>query len=237
MKVFIGWKGDRSKHVALKLRHWLPKVLQKVKPWISDEDIYSGARWRAALSKELEDTDFGIIVLTQENQREPWINFEAGALSKKLDESAVIPYLVDISEPTEVTGPLEDFQMKKATEDETLALLRDINRRLSDEALDDGQLTETFKLFWPEFNNTLKTLPTAVGHHEQRSERELLEEILERVRSLGRQSSDKTDYPPTPVGSFARLMEDARGLRLLGRQIWEPPGGVTQALGVQSVTT
>jgi TIR domain len=115
MKVFIGWSGDRSKQVALVLRQWLPNVIQQVEPWMSEEDIHAGKRWLDVLLKELEQTSFGIIALTPENARSAWILFEAGALAKQIDESAVCPYLVDIAETTDVIGPLAQFQSKKAT--------------------------------------------------------------------------------------------------------------------------
>lgn len=93
MKVFISWSGSQSHHVAIALRDWLPSVLQIVEPYVSSEDIDKGARWSTDISKELEDSNFGIICVTPENIDAPWVNFEAGALSKSLDRSRVAPFL------------------------------------------------------------------------------------------------------------------------------------------------
>ena len=82
MKVFISWSGERSRSIAEALREWLPDVIQAVKPWLSAEDIDKGARWSSDLAHELEDAHVGVICLTPENLEEPWIHFEAGALSK-----------------------------------------------------------------------------------------------------------------------------------------------------------
>jgi hypothetical protein len=49
---------------------------------MSDEDIDSGARWNDSIAKSLDDTHFGIVCATRENQHAPWLIFEAGALAK-----------------------------------------------------------------------------------------------------------------------------------------------------------
>src|SRR5436305_948866 len=96
MNVFIGWSGATSHKVALALRDWLPSVIQYAKPWVSSEDIAKGGRWSSDLAKELETSKFGVICVTRENWNLPWINFEAGALSKELDQAGVSPLLFDV---------------------------------------------------------------------------------------------------------------------------------------------
>lgn len=91
MKVFLSWSGDRSHYVAKALRDWLPLVLQFCEPWLSDRDIAAGDRWSEKIAKELEARNVGIIVLTRDNIRAPWVLFEAGALSKALVTSQVVP--------------------------------------------------------------------------------------------------------------------------------------------------
>lgn len=53
MRVFISWSGERSKYIAEAIRSWLPKVIQSLRPWMSQEDISAGARWLADVSSEL----------------------------------------------------------------------------------------------------------------------------------------------------------------------------------------
>ncbi len=86
MKVFISWSGERSKAVAQAWHDWLPNVIQAVEPWMSETDIAKGARWGMDMARELDETRVGIICLTPENLNAPWILFEAGALSKTLEE-------------------------------------------------------------------------------------------------------------------------------------------------------
>ena len=47
----------------------------------------------------------GIICVTPSNLEAPWILFEAGALSKTLENTFVCPLLIGL-EPADVSGPL-----------------------------------------------------------------------------------------------------------------------------------
>lgn len=71
-KVFIAWSGDKSKAVAQVLYQWLPKIIQSLDPWMS-EDMEKGKRWDGEISTQLEKSQLGIICLTSENQESPWI--------------------------------------------------------------------------------------------------------------------------------------------------------------------
>jgi len=84
MRVFLGWSGYISHKVALAFHDWLPKVIQAVKPFMSSEDMAKGARWSGEIAKELQSSSFGVIFVTPENVTSPWINFEAGALSREI---------------------------------------------------------------------------------------------------------------------------------------------------------
>src|SRR4029078_7974867 len=111
MKIFISWSGERSQDLAEALREWLPMVLHYVAPWLSHSDIAAGERWADKVAKELEASKLGIICVTRENVGSPWILFEAGALTKFVQEARVIPLLLDI-EFKDITGPLAQFQAK-----------------------------------------------------------------------------------------------------------------------------
>jgi SpoVK/Ycf46/Vps4 family AAA+-type ATPase len=190
MRVFIAWSGDRSKVVAMELRSWLPKIIQSVKPWMSETDIPAGARWLADLTAQLQETSFGIIALTRQNAVAPWIHFEAGALAKQVSEASVCPYLIDIKQESEVVGPLAQFQSKKAVREDTLALVKDVNRALGENKLSEEILVATFERFWPDLDKVIQeSANIGTAAVTTRTERELLEEILEGVRSLGRQPS------------------------------------------------
>lgn len=93
MKVFISWSGLISRQVARSFYDWLPIVLQFVKPYMSSEDIVSGTRWFSSVGEELQSCNFGLVCLTSENVISPWIHFEAGAISKVIENSRVVPVL------------------------------------------------------------------------------------------------------------------------------------------------
>ena len=94
MKVFLCWSGERSRQVAQALNDWLPTVIQAVEPWMSG-DIGKGVRWGPEVSAELEESRVGIICLASDNLGNPWILFEAGAVSKTKDAS-VCTFLLDL---------------------------------------------------------------------------------------------------------------------------------------------
>ena len=127
MNIFLSWSGQTSRQIALALRDWLPKVIQAIDPWISSEDIEKGARWSAGVATELKATKAGVVCVTPDNQEAPWLNFEAGALSKTVDREMVCTYLFRLK-PSEVTGPLAQFQHTLANKEDTLRMLATLNR-------------------------------------------------------------------------------------------------------------
>jgi hypothetical protein len=108
MKVFISCSGDRIRKLAEFLAGWLRKLPLTIEPWASEEASDPGTRWGKELVEALEGTSFGILCITNENQKEPWINCEAGALSKIIEKTYVVPYLIGIT-PLELEQPLKQF--------------------------------------------------------------------------------------------------------------------------------
>jgi hypothetical protein len=98
MKVFLSHSGDRSKAMALALEDFVPKLVPAVEPWIST-GIDKGARWAPEIAENLEASGVGIVCLTSDNLTEPWILFEAGALSKIRHERRVWTFLLESSAP------------------------------------------------------------------------------------------------------------------------------------------
>lgn len=192
MRVFISWSGTRSRAVAENLRTWLPDVVNFIDPWVSSEDIEKGARWSADLMQQLSETRIGIICLTPENVSAPWIHFEAGALSKALDSSRICTYLFQLR-PSDLQGPLVQFQATEATELDTLRLLRTLNSGLGDNARSDDQLQRSFAKWWGELQRGLANIPQELTLKPLRSDRELLEEMLDLLRTQTRQSAELSE--------------------------------------------
>jgi hypothetical protein len=197
LRVFLSWSMRRSEAVAQAFRDWLPSVLQNVRPYYTPDDVSKGARWSSEIRAELEASDFGIIFLTPENLASPWILFEAGALSK-LEKSKVAPILLGL-EATDVSGPLSQLQLTKFSKEECFKLVKSINRALDGFGLEPSVLTNVFEKWWPELlekvNSAMANAPSSTNEN-RRTERDLLEEVLERVRGL--QSLPRV---PTVIGA------------------------------------
>jgi hypothetical protein len=155
MKIFLSWSGKTSREVAQAFHDWLPFVIQAVKPFISTGDIDKGKRWSDVLSSELNETAYGILVITPDNFDKPWIHFEAGAISKAVDKSYVSPFLFNI-DPLRVVGPLSQFQATINDPEDILRLLHSINGRLpEDQQLTSEVLDREFELLWPDLKKKL----------------------------------------------------------------------------------
>ena len=186
MKIFISWSGDLSKSIAVILREWLPGVIQAVKPYYSPDDITKGTRWNTEISKELDASKVGLICLTRENLESSWIMFEAGALSKNIEKSKVVPLLFGV-EPSDIQGPLVQFQAGKFSKDELRKVVKMINSEVGENSLDSGVLDNVFDKWWPELEAKIESaLETAKTSNKKdlRSDRDLLEEVLTLTRDL-----------------------------------------------------
>jgi hypothetical protein len=124
---------------------------------MSNDDIPTGARWLHSISLELESSDFGILCLTPENLRAPWINFEAGALSKKVHNSHVVPMLFDLR-TQDIKAPLDQFQAAVFDRDGVQNLIKSINDAARTEGRTESDLEKTFTALWPEFETVFRTI-------------------------------------------------------------------------------
>ncbi len=184
-KVFISWSGELSKALGETVRDWIPKVLQSVKPYFTPDDIEKGTRWAREIEHELSSSQLGIICLTQDNQHSPWILFEAGALSKNLEESKVCPILFNF-DSTDLIGPLSSFQATRFNKEDFKKLIESINNSCNDTKLEQKGLDETFDMWWPKLDEKIRGIlaqEKSITKPKKRAERDILEEILEIARS------------------------------------------------------
>ena len=179
MNIFLSWSGETSRQLAAALKTWLPDVVNALRPWVSSEDIAVGSRWYEYLAAQLENTQVGILCITPDNARAPWMLFEAGALSKSVDSSLVCLYLHGLSF-AQLTGPLTEYQATTATEAGTLKLLRSLNDTLGEDRLPDAQLERVFERSWPDLARAIGTIKTDPKDTRiARSDHDMLEELLE----------------------------------------------------------
>lgn len=208
MRVFVSWAKDTSRVVADALKDWLPDVIQSLEPWVSSADVGAGARWSAEIAQALSEARIGIICVTAENQREPWLLFEAGALAKTLKDTFVCPYLIQMDPSDLSPGPLTQFQAKRADKEGTLDLVATINGALGSDGLTPERLRRLFDKSWPELDAKLSTLqPTSAA--AKRDSSEIMTEILETVRSLARRIPEpRPEQSPEAKARQERSMKE-----------------------------
>lgn len=203
MKVFLSWSGALSLKIACAFRDWFPSVIQSLKPYVSSEDIDKGTRWSTDIAIELEQSSFGIICITKDNVEAPWVNFEAGALSKTFDKSKVCPFLFNVKR-AELQGPLLQFQSVIYEKDDIEKLVASLNDSLpEEERLEDARLKKVFEVWWPELKQQLDNLkkkePTE-GEEKATTPKEspnaILEELLELARSQQKLLRSPVEFLP-----------------------------------------
>jgi len=193
MRIFFSWSGTTSHAVAKIFADWLPSVIQNAKPFLSSEDIAKGSRWAHEVAVALQECSFGVIFLTRENCDRPWIQFEAGALSRAL-QARVSPFLFGLNR-YEVSGPLSQFQTTMPEKAEVLRLLKSINDASGETKIQDAFLERTFRGLWPE----LETALAAVSDSDARPKTtpstedigETLNKIVDAIGALGRRSLEE----------------------------------------------
>lgn len=111
--IFISWGGEKAKIYANYLEKLLNQIFDKRSKTFYSAHIESGKVWLDKINQALGEARVGIIVLTKESMKKPWVNFEAGAIFKAdSDNKLVIPILVDISFKDLQDHPLHFFQSR-----------------------------------------------------------------------------------------------------------------------------
>ncbi|MCA9125126.1 MAG: TIR domain-containing protein [Planctomycetaceae bacterium] len=208
-KVFISWSGELSRQLAEAVREWLPGALQFVKPYFTPEDIEKGARWGSDIVKELESSDIGIVCLTHTNTDSPWILFEAGALSKSLEKSRVCGVLFGL-DTTDLKGPLTIFQHTRFQRADFKKLVKTINAAGGEAKLEDNVFDSVFDMWWPRLEEKVTNILNSSnpdGEASNRSERDILEEILELSRLNTRNRKSEREIPPEIIMELVEGIE------------------------------
>ena len=188
---------------------------------MSQHDLESGSRWALELARELGDSSFGLVCLTRDNLLNPWLLFEAGALTKHLEGRACALLLNGLG-ATDVSMPLAQFQNRAFSKEEFITLVRDLNRR-QEQPLDGEQLALVFDKWWPDLEREYAAVASRSINSSvslpSRDEREILEEILLRIRDLSPGSANLQSALRAPAGGdvLARPGYDSLGWYTLWR--------------------
>jgi TIR domain len=189
-------------------------VVSEAEPWMSDEDIGSGARWNDEVATALEETDFGIICLTEANLERSWMIFEAGALAKRLDVARVVPLCIDLP-PSDVTGPLAAFQGRRLNEVDLKRLVHDLNAT-SEKPRAKDQVETIFGAMWPTLEADIarngkqpgsSVVAASFDAEPQRTAQDMLAELVDRVRRLERDGSTPAARSDETLATVRVLLE------------------------------
>jgi hypothetical protein len=196
LKIFLSWSGETSHKVSLIFRDWLPSVIQSIEPYVSSEDIDKGTRWSTDIAMELEESSYGILCVTPNNIEAPWLNFEAGALSKAFSKSNVSPFLFNVKRSEIKSGPLLQFQSTIYNKEDVYKLISGINNTIDKSSLTETRLKIIFDVWWPQLDTKLKALSVEVASKNSTKgevdkenntlQADILEEILELTRTQQR---------------------------------------------------
>lgn len=127
MNIFLSWSGKKSYLVAKAFETFLPYIFNGLDFYFS-ASMDKGVKWEPALDNALDKAEFGILCVTKENLSAPWLMYEAGALCKTAGAGFVTPFLLDIG-PSELTGPLTQFQLTVFEKEDLKRLISRIDQR------------------------------------------------------------------------------------------------------------
>lgn len=142
------------------------------------------------------------------------------------------PILLDLK-PSEVTGPLNQFQATVATDgQDMLKLVKSLNNSC-DVPLEDTRLERVFHRTWADYLADVEKITNATPTVEhQREIGDMLEEVLERVRDMQRSFVQVVGDPPSSEILFEPRRPGISGLvmadlRDLAKSVGiEDPGGM-----------
>lgn len=200
--IFISWSGERGKAAAQALRKWIPTVIQSAKPWMSATDIEKGSRGLDEIARALEGVRVGISCVTPESATAPWLLFEAGALSKSLDDkSRLCTLLLGGLRPNDVLPPLGLFQATRVEKAEIRQLIGSVNRALGSDPVPDADLDEIFDALWPNLEDKLRAAESLSTQGPVKRELyDMVSEILDLSRVVARSRAE--------ADAFKSLIED-----------------------------
>jgi TIR domain len=192
MKIFLSSSGQRGRAVASALRNFIPLIFQRAQVFTTSDDIETGSRWSTEIGKALSSADLAIVCITPESLNDPWLTFEAGALS--MSPGMVVPLLFGLS-PVDLVGPLARFQACSAKKSDIYRLFSLLNKDY-EMGLSDLMLNKVFEVMWPKLEIELKAISSQAGDRTSgtadsiRSERELIEEMVEEIKQLARRMNE-----------------------------------------------
>ncbi|TPG09398.1 toll/interleukin-1 receptor domain-containing protein [Curtobacterium flaccumfaciens] len=192
--VFISWSGDTSKYVAGVLYEHLPKVIQGLKVFFSDQDIPSGTTWLSEIQGHLDEAKYGIVCVTPDNTEAPWLFFEAGAISRQTGTPAsrVSPLAINMSKET-LPSPLQGYNAVDLDETGFVKLVKSIHETLKVSA-PWTTIEEAAHHQWSLMEPQFRTMPTSVAPAPTFDLQEAIIEMRGMLRDLAKPRSPRRNW-------------------------------------------
>lgn len=160
LKIFVSWSGKVSKDIAIAVKSWLESTPVRISVFMSEESLQSGVDSIATIREELSETYFGLVVLTPDNLKAEWIHFEAGALSKDIGRSRLVPLLFGLTFD-QLPKTLNGFHARRFDRDSMLKLLLDINKFAPTKA-SEAAIKRNFSDSWPRLSRRVTKIVASV---------------------------------------------------------------------------
>jgi hypothetical protein len=140
--------------------------------------------------------------------------FEAGAISSALERTSVCPIVFDML-PTDLEGPLAQFQVTQFIKADIHKLFNTINSLAGENKLDESTAGIVFEKWWPDLETAIKNI--LEGHtanpnaKDLRSDRDLIQEILLLLRATEKEKLPSrppaSPYEESPTAQFMSILK------------------------------
>jgi len=186
MKIFISWSDKPSDDIAKLLESFLKICIPNLDIFCSKSKLRKGKQWFTEIQAGLENSDFGILCLTESNTNNPWINFEAGALSKFADHAHICPILFGFNQDNlDSRSPFNNYMCTKFNEDDMRKLIETIRETQSVHQKETIEIY--FQQFFPAFKKKVDVIISKSKlPQKEKTQKELLHELLYIARNINR---------------------------------------------------
>lgn len=156
-RVFISWSGKKSQCIADLFQKWLQDVFQ-IETWSSIKDIEKGDLWEVDILNALKQISVGLFFITKENWDTPWINFEAGAISKGTINKKVCVINIDSNE-IPAHSPLSHFQASHFNKQDIYDLTKQICEGITNKSnFNSEKFDKDFQKNWSRLEKPYKKI-------------------------------------------------------------------------------
>ena len=193
MSIFISWSGPSNRDVGRKVKQFVSEVLGTDDVFMSDEDIAPGDKSLEEIDLALKRSTAALVIVSARTAREPWLNFEAGAMAVRLEKTSVIPILLDLNF-SQLIQPLAQFQAIRYDDAEKFRrMLVVLNAQRDAERIKSDTLEIVFRTRWADFQKDVASIIEASASPEDAAElpdeRDKIDEILSTLRGMASSSN------------------------------------------------